>query len=44
MTPPTVEQVEQLTRAELMTLVVELIGLAQQQQVRIEELEAELEK
>jgi transposase len=41
---PTVEQAEQLTCAELLRLVVELLGLAQQQQRRIAELEAALEK
>lgn len=44
MTLPTTEQLEQLSQAELVALIKELISLSEQQQARIAELEAELGK
>ena len=44
MTLPTLEQIEQLDRAELLPLTQHLLLLVAQLQARIAELEAEVEK
>ncbi len=44
MTLPTSEQIEQMSQAELIALVKELLSVIEQQQERIAALEAELEK
>jgi transposase len=44
MTLPTTEQLERLSHAELIALIKELISVIEQQQARIAELEAELDR